>query len=361
MLSLIIFLLVLSVLIVVHEYGHFIAARRLGVKVESFCLGFGPKIFSKKKNDTEYTLNLIPLGGFVKLAGDTLEEYKGQGYEYFSKTPFQRAQIILFGPILNYLLGFLFFWIILFAGYPTLTSKVGGVIDGFGAKQAGVESGDKIIAINDKKIASWEELQKAIYDFKNLDVVRLSILRDNAIKEIKVTIKEKQVDDLLGQKLKVGLLGITPSDEIIKVRHGFFESFILSINKTYGLTVLTYKALWRIITGNMSLKESVTGPLGMFFITSKAASQGLIVLLHLMAVLSISLCIFNLLPLPVLDGGHIVLLVIEKIRGKYLSLKTEQIITKVGFTLIVSLALVITYNDFWRFFGDKITKFFANR
>jgi regulator of sigma E protease len=116
-----------------------------------------------------------------------------------------------------------------------------------------------------------------------------------------------------------------------------------------------------MITGNMSLKESVTGPLGMFFITSKAASQGLTAVLHLLAILSISLCIFNLLPLPVLDGGHIALLVIEKIRGKYLSLKAERIISKVGFTLIVSLALFITYNDLLRFFGEKITRFFGSK
>jgi regulator of sigma E protease len=120
---------------------------------------------------------------------------------------------------------------------------------------------------------------------------------------------------------------------------------------------MTYKALWRMITGKLSMRESITGPLGIFYITSKAANLGIAALLHLVAVLSVSLCIFNLLPLPVLDGGHIVLLAIEKIRGRQLGIKAERVITQVGFTLIVSLAIFATYNDMLRLFGDKLSKF----
>jgi regulator of sigma E protease len=125
------------------------------------------------------------------------------------------------------------------------------------------------------------------------------------------------------------------------------------------LTALTYKALWRMITGKLLLRESVTGPLGLFYITSKVASLGIIAVLHLIAVLSINLAIFNLFPLPVLDGGHIFFLIMEKIRGKTLSLKAERIMTQVGFTLIITLVILVTYNDISRFFGDKILKLFG--
>jgi len=358
MITLIIFLFILSILIVVHEFGHFAIAKRIGVKVEKFSLGFGPLVLSKQKNDTQYCINAIPLGGYVKLAGDNLEEYKGKPNEYLAKTPGQRTIIILFGPLLNYILGFLCFWLILFVGYPTLTTKVGGLIDGFGAKDAGMQVGDKITAVDGKKVDYWEDMQKIIQNKKTATEVHLSFLRSNQEHTIDIKIKEKQLEDPLGQRRNVGLIGITPADEIVKVKHGFFQAFLLGINKTWNLTIMTYKAVWRMLTGKLALRESVTGPLGIFYITSKAASLGIIAILHLIAVLSVSLAIFNLLPLPVLDGGHILLLAIEKVRGKYLSLKTERIITQIGLTLIISLAVIVTYNDLLRFFGDKISKVF---
>ena len=357
MITFFIFLLILGLLITIHEFGHFIVAKRLGVRVEKFSFGFGKRILSKKKNGTEYSISLIPLGGYVKLAGDSLEEFKNNPDEYLSKKPFQRCQIIFFGPLLNYVLGFLCFWLIFFIGYPTLTTKVGGLIDGFGAKDAGIQVGDKIIAVDGERIDFWEDLQKAIQTKKAATKVLLSVLRDNKEYAIEVKIKEKRLDDTLGQRRNVGLIGITPKDEIVKVKHGFLKSFVLGINKTLDLTVMTYKALWRMITGKLSMRESITGPLGIFYITSKAASLGMIAVLHLVAVLSVSLCIFNLLPLPVLDGGHIVLLAIERIRGKQLSIKAERVIAQIGFTLIISLAVFATYNDLLRIFGDKLSKF----
>ncbi len=162
---------------------------------------------------------------------------------------------------------------------------------------------------------------------------------------------------LIGTKQNIGLIGITPADEIIRVRHGFWRSCFLGIEKTRDLTTMTYKALWRMITGRLSFRESVTGPLGIFYITSKAAHLGVVAVMHLIAVLSISLCLFNLLPLPVLDGGHLVLLVIEKIRKKSLSVRAERVITQFGFTLIITLALLVTVNDLLRF-KDRILGIF---
>ncbi len=359
MITFIIFLTILSVLIFVHEFGHFIAARKVGVRVENFSLGFGPQILKKKKGHTEYSINLIPLGGYVKMAGDDPEEYSGQSYEYFSKPVGKRFWIISSGALLNYILGFLCFWFIFFVGYPTLTTKVGGLIDGFGAKKAGIEAGDTIIAIDNQKVEYWEDLTKIIYNKKETANVLLSVARGNEVRKIDVTIREKHLDGTLGAKQKVGLLGITPDyNDAVVVRHGFFKAFLLAVDKTCYLTEMTYKGLWRIFTGRVSFRESVTGPLGMFIITSKVASQGIIAILNLVGLISVSLAIFNLLPFPVLDGGHILFLGIEKIRGKTLNLKLERVITQIGVVMIVFFALFVTYNDILKLFGDKIAKLF---
>jgi regulator of sigma E protease len=354
--AMLIFILILSLLIIVHELGHFMAARASGVRVEQFSLGFGPGIFKKKKGDTEYKINLIPLGGYVKMAGDSRSEYQGKPDEYFAKPLGKRFAIIFCGPLLNYVLGFLFFWLILFTGYPSLTSKVGGLIDGYGAKRAGLEVGDSIVEVDGKPVMLWDDLQEAIRNRKVPSQVELKVLREQKPLRFTVVIKDKLLDDQLGQKKVLGIIGISPFDEIIETKHSFWEAGYLGFKKTIDLTVMTYTGLWRLATGKMSMRDSMTGPLGIFFITSKAAKLGLVALLHLLAVLSVSLAIFNLLPLPILDGGHIFLLGLEKIRKKALGAKAEDLINNVGLSLMIMLALAVTYNDIIRLYGDKLSK-----
>ncbi len=354
--TLVYFLIVIGILVFVHEFGHFIMAKRAGVRVEKFSLGFGPQLFKKTKGDTEYSLSALPFGGYVKLAGDTIEEYQGKTDEYFSKTPGKRFWIIFGGPLLNYVMGIVFFWFIFWAGYPTLTTRVGGLLDGFGAQRSGIKVGDTITAVDNKKVSTWEDLQLLIQQKRNQEHVSVTVIRDAKELNITVGIQEKSLDDQLGQKRKVGLLGITPFDEIMTVRHGVFESLGLAFAKAGSLTVLTLKSIGLMITGKLSMRDSVTGPLGIFFITSQAATLGVIAVVHLVAILSISLGIFNLLPLPVLDGGHILFLCVEKIRGKMMSAKAERIITRIGASFIISLALFVTYIDVVRLFGDKLTK-----
>jgi regulator of sigma E protease len=361
MLSLIVFILLLSILIIVHEFGHFIVAKKSGVRVEQFSLGFGKKIFSIRRKETKYIVCAIPLGGYVKLAGDNLDEYKGNSDEYLSQPVFKRFGIIFCGPLLNYLLGFLVFWMVFFLGYPTLTTKVGGLIDEMGAKEAGIAVGDKIIAVEGKKVAFWEALQKSIQSNKSKEKVLITLLRNDKEYNFVVKIKQTPLEDILGQKRNLGLIGIKPDiNETIKIRHGFLKSFVMSIDKTLKFTGLTYNALWLMMRRKISIRESVSGPLGIFFVTSQARKMGIIALAHLAAVLSLSLAIFNLLPLPALDGGHILLLGVEKIRGKYLSKKAEEIFSRVGLSFIIILAILVSYNDLVRFgFVDKMVKFFS--
>jgi regulator of sigma E protease len=360
--NVIISIICISILIVVHEFGHFFCARKLGVRVEKFSLGFGPELFKRKRKGTEYSIAAIPMGGFVKMAGDNLAEYKATPDEYLSQPPGARFWIIACGPLLNYILGFLFFCLVFFLGYPSLTTRVGDLIKGFGAEKAGVQVGDKITAIDGKKITYWEELQKIIYSKEADDKVILSVLRNNQEEEIEVLLKEERVPDPLGQKKRVALLGIRPSqdpEDFITVRHGFFESVILGAQRTWDLTRMIFRALWLLVSGQLPFRESVTGVVGIVVVFGEVAKLGFVPILQLVAILSISLAIFNFLPLPILDGGHIALLGLEKIRKKSISIKTEQIIARVGFALLISLAIFVTYNDIVKFFGDKIGKFFG--
>jgi len=359
--SILIFIIVLSVLILVHEFGHFIVAKRMGVRIEQFSLGFGPKLFRWKKTDTEYIICSVPLGGYVKLAGDNLEEFKGQPYEYLAKSPGQRARIILCGPLLNYVLAFLCFWLIFFFGFPNLTCRVGELVENFGAQKAGIQVNDLILAVDGQEVKFWQDLQKIIQKKSQGEVTRISILRNNQELEIPVRIKQEKTDTIWGEKKTVGLIGIKPADEFIKIRYGFIKSFFMGGGKLFYLTWLTIKSLVFMVSGRMSFRESVTGPLGIFYITTEAAHLGIIPLIQVIAVISMSLSIFNLLPLPVMDGGHLLFLLIEKIRRRSLSIRTERVITQIGFSIILLLIAFVFYNDLLRYdvFG-KLSKWWSN-
>ncbi len=358
MFALIVFILVLSILIIIHEFGHFIMAKRMGVRVEHFSLGFGPVLLTKKIKHTRYSICAIPLGGYVKLAGDNLEEFKNRPFEYLYKKPGERARIVIFGPVLNYIMAFLCFWLIFSLGYPTLTSQVGELLDDYPAQEAGIKPEDKIVAIDDNPVQYWEELQKIVFNKKQGQTVSLTILRNEQLHHIDVKIKMSEIEDIFGQKKNIGLIGISPSGEIVKVKYGLIKASMLGAEKLWDFTSLTLKAVFRIVTGKLSLKDSVTGPLGIFYVTSKAAQLGFIAVLHLVAVLNVSLAIFNLLPIPILDGGHLLLLGIEKIKGSYLSPTVDRLVSQLGLSFILLLAIIIFYNDLIRFgIWEKITQF----
>ncbi len=355
--SFVIFFVILGLLIVVHEFGHFIAARKAGVKVEKFSIGFGPQFYKVKKGQTEYSLGLFPFGGYVKLAGDSLNECKGEQDEYFSKPVGKRFWIIFSGPLLNYMMGIICFWFIFMIGYPALTTKVGGLVDGFGAQSSGVQVNDQIIAVDGKPVEYWESLQAEIHKRRASEKVRVTILRSGRSLDVDITIQEKGLDDALGQKKKVGLLGITPHEDVVILKYTAAKSMWAAFVRTGEITTITLKGLWYMISGKIPFKDSVAGPLGIFMITSQAARLGFVAVLSLVAILSISLAIFNLLPLPILDGGHIFLLGVEKIRGRYISERTERIINRAGVSFIIFLALFVTYHDIVRIFGDRISGF----
>jgi regulator of sigma E protease len=357
-----IFAVVLSILIFVHELGHFLTAVRVGVKVERFALGFGPKLFSWKGKETEYAVCLIPLGGYVKMAGDERSECKGGPREFYSQGPAKRAWIILNGPLVNFLFAYICLAIVFMIGYPDQPNKIGELIENYPAQQAGLQIGDEILEVNDKKIENWTNLQQTITSSVS-PVLDLTIKRDGDIIEKSITPKIEVRPNIFGQEREVRLVGIAPPQEIITLKYPFFTALGKAGIKIVEITELTYKALFFMITGSMSPRESVTGPIGIFFIIKSAAEMGFSHLLFIMGVISASLAIFNLLPIIPLDGGHILLLLIEKIRGKALPEHIDDILMRVGFIFIILLALFVFYNDIVRFsaqFGwiEKIKSLF---
>ncbi|MCM8778687.1 MAG: RIP metalloprotease RseP [Candidatus Omnitrophica bacterium] len=343
------FLFVLSILILIHEFGHFLTARKLGVRIERFSLGFGPVVFSLMGKETEYCLSLIPLGGYVKMAGENpREELRGESWEYRSQPIRNRFLIVLTGPLLNYLLGFFLFWLVFSTGYPTVTSRVGELLKDYPAEKAGIEKGDLILKIDQKSVKNWEELTEIIHQSRK-ESLDLLLKREDRIFLVTVFPRRETYTDLLGRKREISLIGIKPSEEFIKVKYPFLESGLLAGKKVFFLTRLTFLALARIISGHLSLRDSVSGPLGIFFITRWAAELGISTFLNLLAVLSVSLALFNILPIPVLDGGHFLFLFIEKIRKKPLSVKTQERITQMGMTFLILLMIFVFYNDLLRF------------
>lgn len=344
-----ILLAALSVLIFVHEAGHFLVARRCGVRVERFSIGFGPVILRWTRGETEYVVSLLPLGGYVKMAGEGVEDPKtGAAYEYSSQPIPRRAAIIAAGPLVNYATGILLFIVMFRAGAPTLMPTVGAVLPDYPAAAAGVQPGDRIVRVGDVAVDSWEAVTTQIRRRTTGTAIPVVLQRDGVEQTVEITPKIRQTRGLFGSS-KTAMIGLTPSNDVRIVRMSWPGSVQQGLSRAWELTVLTYRSLWQLITGSMPIKESLTGPVGIFYITSSAAAMGWQYLCQLFAVLSVSLAIFNLLPLPVLDGGHLLFLAIETVRRRPVSRRVQEVATQAGMALLIGMMLVVTYHDLSRF------------
>ncbi|MBN3038225.1 MAG: RIP metalloprotease RseP [Candidatus Omnitrophica bacterium] len=353
--STIIFLVIISILIFVHEFGHFWTARRAGIKVEKFSLGFGPKLFGFKFKDVNFKLCLIPFGGYVKLAGDVRKECKGEKHEYYAQSPGVRARVVFAGPISNYILSFFFLWAVYCIGFPQMSATVGEAIKDMPAAKAGILKDDKIIEINGQKVTYWNDVLDNIKEKQIKGDIEVKLLRGDQELNFLIAPERKIEKDLFGKEREVSLIGIAPSDEIIEERYGVIKALKVSFVNIIKLTYLTLKAIFSLIIGHLSLKEAVTGPVGIYNITAEAAKYGINALLHVTSMLSLALAIFNVLPIPILDGGHLLFLGIEKLRKKPISEKVEEKITDIGFGFIIILAVFILFNDLVRYgYWDKI-------
>ena len=344
--------LVLGVLIFVHELGHFLVAKRAGVSVLKFSLGFGPKIAGFTRGGTEYLLSAIPLGGYVKMLGEDPKEEVADLERSFSAKPIGwRSLIILAGPGSNFLLAIAIFWVVFMIGVPTLATKVGEVMEGFPAQEAGLLRGDRIVGIEGQPIEKWEELAKQIHQSPGRPV-RLTVEREGQRFDLAVAPKATKQKNLFGEEQEIGLLGIAPAEEFLTERTNPITAFGRAVYKTYDLSVLILITFGKLLQGVVPAK-TIGGPLLVAQMAGEQARLGILNLLFFTALLSINLAILNLLPIPILDGGHLFFALIEAARGKPVSLKKREMAQQVGLVLLVALMIFAFYNDIFRLLGKQ--------
>ena len=329
---------VFGLLVLVHELGHFFTAKMVGMRVDEFGIGFGPKIVSYKQGETLYSFGLIPLGGFNKIAGMDPEEEQDE-HSFYAKSIPARMLVIVAGSVMNFVLPILLFMIIFLSSgvdTPSTQSIIGNVFADKPAAQAGLMVGDRIISVNDNDITSWQDFVKFIQVNAN-NKLTLRYERQGKV-QIATVIPE------FDEKANRGIVGIMPV--LDKYHPGVVESVGLSIKQTYMIASNMMVGIAQMITGKVAAE--VSGPIGVAQMAGEVAQLGLMPLLQFAAFLSINLGLINLLPVPVLDGGHIVTLAVEGLRGKPLQPKQMQFIQMIGFALLMMLFLVATFKDISR-------------
>ena len=444
MTTIVAFLIVLGILIFIHEFGHFMVAKLLGVQVEKFSLGFGPKLVGFKRKETEYLISLLPLGGYVKLAGENPEEaIKNDPSEFASRNVVDRAKIVIAGPLMNLVLASILFPLVFMIGtqvpgylkqapligwievdspawkagfkrgdrinridgvtiknweeldnfimtnpgnnltvsflrdgvfmkkvltprtnelYGTgyagfvyqIDPVIGGITPNYPAEATGLKIGDQIISINGSPVNHWNQISQLIKKYKDEEI---EFIVQRGAKKLSFLIKPKLKE--VNGKIRP-FIGISPFMEMVVEKFGPFESLKRGTEKLCEMTGMTFYVLKRLITRKLSVK-TLGGPIMIAQITGQAAESGISNLLFFMAFLSLNLGILNVFPIPVLDGGHILFLLIEFFRGKPLGVKKMEIAQQIGLAILILLTVVVTYNDLQRILPWNIEDLFRGR
>ncbi len=364
MITFITFVLVLGFLVLVHELGHFVSAIKLGVDVEEFGIGFPPKIFSIKRKGIVYSLNLIPLGGFVKIKGESGDEDKNDPRSFANQKAWKKSIILSAGVFMNLVSAFVLLSIGFYLGLPQAIDRniqdknityqgvvIMEVMENSSADKSGLEIGDYIISINDKELDQADDVYDSISSniADNSENIKLVIKRRGEEKEfdIKPTIMENNSQPIIG----IGLIdtGIVNYSFLGSIIHGFNVTIAMIKN----IIIAFGELLWNLITGQ-GLAQELSGPVGVAIISGQVAKMGWIYVLQFAAILSINLGIINILPFPALDGGRLLFVAIEKIRGKKIPPKIEALIHNTGFILLLLLILVVTFRDIGKYGGGFI-------
>lgn len=347
-------IIALSLLILVHELGHFLVARLANVKVLTFSLGFGKKLLSFKKGETEYALSLVPLGGYVKLLGESPdEEIREEDIpkSYAHKPPFIKILIAFSGPFFNLIFAALLFYIVFISGYSVLSTKVGGVEKGYPAYEAGIKEGDIIVNIEGRKINEWSDIMETMMDAQT-GSLRFTVNRGGNLMNMVITPKETESKNIFGEPIKRRVIGITASSEMISKKDTLHGATTKAFYQTYNLSRITVLGIVKLVMGSISPKN-VGGPLLILEVAGKQAREGVTSLIYFVAIISINLGIVNLLPIPILDGGHILFHVIEIITRRRLSQRWVDISQKIGMGILVAVMVLAFFNDIMRIVVGK--------
>ena len=428
MTTLLAFLFVLGVLVFVHELGHFLAAKRLGVRVLTFSVGFGPKIFKHTRGDTEYCLSILPLGGYVKMAGDNPDDSRtGASDEFLSKSKWERFQILVAGPAMNVITAIVVMAAVFTQGvevpvYQDQPPEVGAVVDGSPAEASGLRPGDVILSVDGTDVPTWEDLFMAVGTRPDRDVdityrrgaateavtVRstsgrfeigdigvlpgspptvavveadspaeqagmqpgdivvavegepilerihlIDTIADSGGRELEITLRRDdgelnvRVTPWFDEALDRYRLGFTPGEQTVLFQPGPLEAVWLSVERNIEYSGLIFQTLGGLVTGQTSMRQ-LQGPVGIAQLSGESAQAGWIPLFSLMAILSINLGILNLLPIPVLDGGHIAIMAMEGIARRDFSMQVKEKMLLAGFVMLMMLMVTVIYNDLTR-------------
>ena len=341
--------LAISFLIFFHEFGHFLAARSLGVKVNTFSIGFGEKIYTKNVGGTDYCLSAIPLGGYVQLKGQDDTDPKAKNYDrdsYNVLSPIKRIYILFAGPFFNFILAFFIYILLGFIGIEKQAPSIGYIVKGSAAESAGLVKNDKILEINGVKITEWDEISKNV----KLEPSVILIDRNGSILSINLTPKIGETINIFNEKIQHPLIGIRSNGEVIKIYHTGLSSLKFAFYETIEASKLIFKSFTKLVSGAVPLKE-VGGIVQIADVTSKAAKISLGVLLTIVALISVNLGVLNLFPIPALDGGHILFNLYELIFRREVNERVLIMLTYCGWVLLLGIMVLATFNDIMRLSG----------
>lgn len=360
MIYIISFIFVIFILVFVHEFGHYYIAKLCKVKIEKFSIGMGSVLFSKKdKAGTIWCISSIPLGGYVKMFGDA-NEASSPDFDLLNKMPesdkqvsfhhkniYQKLAIVIAGPLANYLFAIILFAsLAYFSGIIQVLPKVSMVMDASPAKQAGIMPGDEIVMIDDNKINEFSDIQAFIALHNSTKPIKLQINREGKIIDLDILPQMRENEDAFGDKRAMPYLGVGAGEYSLQ-QPTIVNSLLYGVRESYNLSKMTLQALGQIITGSRSVRE-IGGPISIAKYSGKTMQMGPRAIIWFLALLSVNLGLMNLLPIPMLDGGHVLFYLIEIISGKSLKKSIQEYGLKVGLLILGSLMIFATINDLVR-------------
>lgn len=372
-------IIVLGILIFVHELGHFLVAKLMGVSVEKFSLGFGPKLIGKQIGETEYLLSAFPLGGYVKMFGEggfieggeshhppvddenqteqaaepvlreLTEDEKARSFAH--KPPLARIAIVMAGPVFNLLFAWLIFMVLYTMGVPAVTTKIGEVLKDKPAARAGIQKGDLLSSINNKPVNRWDEIAEGVTASKGQPLT-IVVKRGNQDISYTITPEARVSKNLFGEKVNGYAIGVASAGEVITEYFSPLQAIVKGTEQTVKVIELTFMSLVKMMQRVVPM-DSVGGPIMIAKMAGEQASAGIGSFLAFMALLSINLGVLNLLPVPVLDGGHLLFFFIELIVRRPVPQKIREYAQQIGMVLLLGLMVLAFYNDIIRYFVTR--------